>query len=258
MRPSANRRNYAYLYLLAGIISLVSSATSPTGALAAFLTESARSHYDQAHNLARAGDHNKAIDQYLAAYKLDPDSLVGRYSYSALRSYGLSEKLLAGPRTASTVYRQTEELKARTGANARDQISSRAQFDSARLRKIEQEKADDIDQVIANPTLKTVYNPYYSNGFGYNRYRYPNTGGFIRTVDPVATQARIDQVKARAEAKKQRELELAKAKADELERVADHKSSLVEESARNLESQMSGRGVTLQAHGTNLYVRSYR
>ncbi|HMP51577.1 MAG TPA: hypothetical protein PKD05_08475 [Candidatus Melainabacteria bacterium] len=74
----------------------------------------------------------------------------------------------------------------------------------------------------------------------------------------MATQARIDQVKARAEAKKQRELELAKAKADELERAAAHKSSLVEESARNLESQMSGRGVTLQAHGTNLYVRSYR
>ncbi len=236
-----------YLFLLLGLLSFI---TNNTEAVAASLTENADAHYRRAHYHAKSGNHNKAIEEYSTAYRLSPNSLVGRYSYQALTSYGVVVD-------NNKIQKQAREFRKRQGEFARKEIVSRNRFTADRLRTIENEKNADIRDVINNPSYKTALNPYFGNGYYPNNFNRHNSG-LIRVPDPVATQARIDLVKAEAENKKQRLIEVANQKSDQLLDSATRKAEMIDETAMNLASQMTGKGVKLQSRGTNLYVRSYR
>lgn len=241
------------------LFGLVSTMTLANSAWAASLQENARGHYDLANYLSRTGQHSKAIEEYTAAYRLSPDSLVGRYSLQALSGY----RVPTSTKTSSlsqTLIRQSNEIKQRSSIDAEKTIKSRARFTEAKFRQIEANKNADIEDVIANPSYQTALNPYYNNGYGYPGYRhgYLPIGQGIKTVDPVATQARIDTVKNNAELEKRRLAQVASAKEEQLRETADQKARIVEEAAHNLHTQMTGRGVKLDPGNSNLYVRSYK
>lgn len=242
-------------YFLFGLFTTIGLTNS---AWAASLSENARGHYELAHYLSKSGQHSKAIEEYLAAYRLSPDSMVGRYSLQALSGYGVSTKTRTGS-LSSTLLRQSAELKQRSSIDAEKTIKSRARFTEAKYRQIEANKNADIQDVIANPSYQTALNPYQT-GYGYPGYNQ----GFIRngigykTIDPVATQARIETVKNNAELEKRRLAQVSSEKEEELRATANEKARIIEEAAHNLHTQISGRGVKLDPSASNLYVRSYK
>lgn len=238
-------RKRNYLYVLFGLLTLLSTGRVE----AASLVENARAHYRLAHHLAKNGEHERAIEEYSTAYRLSPDSLVGRYSHQALTSYGVVAD-------QSKIRKQVEEMRARQGNFAKKEILSRNRFTSNKLKNIENQKNQDIRDVFNNPSYKTAFNPYFPNNPYVRVGRLHNP--FVKVPDPVATQARIDLVKADAESRKQQLIEVANQKSNQLLDTASRKAALIEESAENLSSQMTGKGTRLKARGTNLYVRSYR
>ncbi len=240
--------------LTLGIIFSLSCATS---AQAATLVENARAHYEAGNALVRVGKHQQAIEEYRAAYRLNPKSQIGRYSLQALATYGIGTDTTPAPDT-SAIKRQSQELKAQALENTEQNIKSSERGANSKIQNIEASRNASVNDVLANPSLQTTVlpSPYYR--YDWRTGRYYNPRSIVTNVDPAATQARVDQVNANADQQKQKIKAYYDEKAAEMRKSAAERAKIIDESASNLESQTRGSGVKIDASTSNLYVRQYK
>jgi len=239
--------------VIAALMALVFGTSTAQGAIALSSSEDALSHYLLANALVKEGKHQEAIEEYRTAYRLFPESRVGEQSLIALNAYGVD--LESPSQTESTIRRQSQEFKAETDRSTEAEINHTVRYADAKLANIEAAKNTAVVNVLNNPSLQSTFVPYgyYRNRFGY----YYAPGAVVTSIDPIATQARVDAVRATAEQAKVDVKTQAASHIEQARAFSQERSRIIDETANNLESQMSGRGVKLKVQGTNLYVRSY-
>lgn len=241
------------------MIGLLTALTSATQAYGSSLSETSISHYKRANAHVKRGNHRQAVAEYKQAYRLAPESTVGKYSLRALAYYGLSANEVGVSKQASSFQKQAEKLKLKSLEDAKNRINSRANSINYELKKIEDDERASIENIRNNPSYMTQvvghnvgFNPYH------RRYYRSGFGTLVRTVDPVATQARIDAVKAQAKERKARITDFSNKKNNQLIATHNKRSQMLDEMAENMHSQMFGKGVKLNPNGSNLYVRTYQ
>jgi hypothetical protein len=244
------------------MIGVLAGLISGSAAFGATLTEEATAHLQLANAYVHAGRHNDAIEEYKSAYNLNPTGKIGEYSLRALTAYKVTPNVATRAQANDQIHRQSEEFKANLELRLKDDIKVSERSANNRIHAIEEEKNAAVENVIANPSIRTtvvspLYGGYHATPFGYRYYGAPAT--VISSVDPVLTQARINLVNHRADLAKEKIASDNAEREEELKARSLTHEKLIDESARNLESQMTDNGsVHLNPNGTNLYVRSYR
>ncbi len=251
------KSNRKQIYLA---LAVIAALAVPGKAAASAVTEEALAHLQLANRLVHSGKHEQAIAEYQAAYGLSPNGQIGLYSRKALAAYGVNPDAAANSQASSEIQRQSNEAKLQAFQHTNDQIKNTERTAKSQIDRIESEKTAAVNDVIANPSIQYSVVPTYGYGlyrtpFGFRRYA---PAAVVSTIDPVATQARIDGVNNRAQQLEKTVKEDAADKAERLKESAQERARLIDESASNLQTQMSGKGVKLNPTGTNLYIRSYR
>lgn len=269
----------ACLSLILGVTGIVAT-TGSAHAATATTTNSARAHYELANALVKAGKEEQAIAEYKTAFRLSPDSQIGAFSLRALNAFGQLQPVAGavgpespkgkeiarllqgrvgavGPESPKTneIARQALELKAQAKRQAADNIKTTNRGAQNQINNIEVEKTAAVNDVLANPSIQSTVVPVF-NPFGFRRNRFGF--GIVNSVDPVATQARIDQVKNIAELRKNQVKAQAADRNERLVEAQEERARLIDESADNLQTQTIGKGVQLDASQSNLFVRTYR
>lgn len=264
IKSKANKSKAIYLSLILGVTGVLAT-TGSANAATATTSNSALAHYELANALVKAGKAEQAIDEYKIAFRLSPNSQVGAFSLQALNAFGQlsqvasNQQLNANPQIAvnprNDINRQSQELKAQAKRQAELNIRDTNRGAQNQISNIEVEKAAAVNNVLANPSIQSTVVPVF-NPFGFRRNRFGF--GIVNTVDPVATQARINQVNNLAELQKDRVKAQAADRNERLLEAQQERSRLIDESADNLQSQTVGKGVKLDAGNSNLFVRTYK
>lgn len=244
----------AYLSLIIGVVAVATTGSATAATATTSMT--ALEHYQLANALVKAGKAEQAIPEYKSAFLLSPRSQVGAFSLQALSAFGQLQPTAAavGSESSSTneIARQSQEMKALAKRQADNSIRDTKRGAQNQINNIEVERTTAVNNVLANPSIQStvvpVFNPFRRNRFGF---------GVVNTVDPVATQARIDQVNNVAALQRDRVQAQAADKAERLKEAQEERSRLIDESADNLQSQTVGKGVKLNAGRSNLFVRTY-
>ncbi len=231
-------------------------ACSPASMAANVPADESVVHYELANSLAKAGHNEDAIVEYRTAYKLAPNGLVGRYCLQALEAYNRAS-------TSGRIQQEAAELVSETNVETEREVKQTLRNANSQSNAIDIQKNNAVARVLATPSVRNVVVPVFpgfvsrpfNNGFGFGQTPF----GIARVVDEAATSARIEDVRARAEAEKNAVIATAADRTDHLRSWSAERARLLNQTASNLQTQMdSSSGVQINPAGTNLYVRQYK
>lgn len=204
--------------------------------------------YYLANCLVHLRKHDRAIEEYRAAYTLDPKSSFGDYSAQALLGYhqslpGASSDSHELGKAKNLIRAQTNTEKYKqTVLASRGELEVRAKVD-AQIKAIDEQARADI-QKLHDPL---IFMPA------------PRANPLLAM--PELLKEREDQIKLAAKQEKERLLKEAEERSKPFQSWKRGRDAALDEVAANLESQLEQpvgpSGIKLQAKGTDLYVRYY-
>lgn len=207
--------------------------------------------YYLANCLVHLDKHDRAIEEYRAAYLLNPYSSIAEYSAQALAGYHKSVPSIPGKlpedndlgKAKTAIRMQTKTEKYKQGL-----LASRGEYE-LKSKLSEQIKAID-DQARAD--IQKLYDPLIFT---------PGPRANPLLAMPELLKEREDAIKSSAKLEKERLLKEAEERSKPLQSWQKGREAVLDEVAANLESQLDSpvgpSGMKLQAKGTDLYVRYY-
>lgn len=204
--------------------------------------------YYLANCLVHLKKHDRAIEEYRAAYSIDPRSSLGEFSAQALIGYhqslpgSLSDSHDVG-KAKNLIRAQTNTEKYKqTVLASRSEQEVRAKVD-AQIKAVDEQARADI-QKLHDPL---IFLPA------------PRANPLLAM--PELLKEKEDQIKLAAKQEKERLLKEAEERSKPFHSWKKGRDAALDEVAANLESQLEQpvgpSGVKLQAKGTDLYVRYY-
>lgn len=211
-------------------------------------------HYLFANCLVHLKQHDRAADEYRAAYQLDPASRTGEYCRQALMAYRKRfPESVAGGRPAGGAG-EVDKVKSQIRKQIdfeKDKQDSVASRNERLIRLHVEDELRRIDEWMEAEIQKLNDPLIYTPG--------PRANPLL--ANPELLKQKEDQVRASAREQKEAVLRAASERSQHNESWVKEREALLDETAGNLQSQLdqpAGRsGVKLQAKGTGLYVRYY-
>ena len=227
----------------------------------------ALSRYYLANSLVHLGRHREAMREYEISYRLAPDGPVAEYCRSALAAYGkpvaLAEAIGKQAGTLTAIRRQAQIEKERVYGIERSHSSREMELVDREIARIEAQTKADINRILNPPTRMAlmqilVRNPELSDDPIVKIWLNPLMQDLQTQRD--FQKEKIEEVK-KAAIEQENELRAGvKLKLSQFQKeTAEHHAKL-DESAANLESQLTVTGAAptlLKAEGTGLFVRYY-
>ncbi len=204
--------------------------------------------YYLANCLVHLKKHDRAIDEYRAAYSIDPKSSYGDFSAQALHGY--HKDLPGSPADSHEVGKAKSLIRAQTNTEkykqtvlaSRGELEVRAKVD-AQIKAIDEQARADIQR---------LYDPLIF---------LPAPRANPLLAMPELLKEKEDQIKLAAKQEKDRLLKEADERSKPFHSWKKGRDAALDEVAANLESQIEQpvgpSGIKLQAKGTDLYVRYY-
>lgn len=210
--------------------------------------------YLLANCLVQMNQQKRAVEEYEAAYYIDPYSSIAGYCRQALQAYKISLPDAASLEKAGTTYGELDKVKSL--------IKNQTSFEkgkhgliAARSTQLIKSHIDDqikrVDQQM-QMDIQKLYEPLIFT---------PGPRANPMLAFPDLLKEKESQIRQAAQAEKASLAQEGSARSQVYETWRKGREALLDETADNLQDQLDKpagpSGIKLQAHGTGLYVRNY-
>lgn len=207
--------------------------------------------YYLANCLVHLDKHDRAVEEYRAAYLLDPYSSTAEYSARALKGYHKPLPPLPGVGADDSQVGKTKTLIRKQSRDQKDKHTIIASNSESLIRAKVDEQIKQIDEQ-ARYEIQKLHDPLIFMPA-------PRANPLLALPDLL--KEKEDQIKLNAKQEKERLLRDAEERSKPFQSWRKDRGAVIDEIAQNLEHQLEQpvgpSGVKLQPNGTDLYVRYY-
>lgn len=213
-------------------------------------------HYLLANCFVHLGQNKRAVEEYEAAYYINPASNTADYCKQALLSYKIVLPEPASlPKSSGIACGELDQAKSLIKTQARFEKDKHGQVAARSTALIQNLINDEIKRIDwqMQADIQKLYEPLIFT---------PGPRANLMLAFPELLKEREAQIRQAAQAEKARLAENATSRKQVYETWKKNREALLDQTVDNLQDQLDKpagpSGIKLQAHGTGLYVRNYK